>query len=130
MWLIGQRNIFRPRCFERAHDRTNRSLRLSANQEAELWQRCTAGEALSDIARTLGKHAASVVAVVAEVWHFQPQIVMLHQLRQGVRTAALARCRSCFAALPSVGFPPFASLLTTQSDTLSDRYSMQLRDGV
>lgn len=83
MWLIGQRNIFRPRCFERAHDRTNRSLRLSANQEAELWQRCTAGEALSDIARTLGKHAASVVAVVAEVWHFQPQIVMLHQLRQG-----------------------------------------------
>lgn len=66
MGLIGRRNIFGLRCFERAHDGTNRSTRLSPDQEAELWQRCTAGEALSDIARTVGKHAASVFAVVAK----------------------------------------------------------------
>lgn len=38
---------------------------LSHEQKAELWQRWKAGETLSDIGRTLGKHAASVFGIVA-----------------------------------------------------------------
>lgn len=38
---------------------------LSHEQKTELWRRWKAGETLSDIGRTLGKHAASVFGIVA-----------------------------------------------------------------
>ncbi|MGU7815480.1 hypothetical protein [Burkholderia sp. AW49-1] len=37
---------------------------LSAEQKALLWQRWKDGESLSDIGRSLGKHAASIHAIV------------------------------------------------------------------
>jgi hypothetical protein len=37
---------------------------LSAAQKALLWQRWKDGESLSDIGRSLGKHAASIHAIV------------------------------------------------------------------
>ena len=37
---------------------------LSAEQKAELWRRWKAGESLSDIGRSLGKHAASIHGIV------------------------------------------------------------------
>ena len=37
---------------------------LSSQQKEELWERWKAGQSLSDIGRTLGKHAASVFGVL------------------------------------------------------------------
>ena len=37
---------------------------ISAEQKQELWRRWKAGETLSEIGRALGKHAASVFAIV------------------------------------------------------------------
>lgn len=51
--------------------RTGRS-GLSHEQKAELWRRWKAGETLSDIGRTLGKHAASVFGVIAAKGGFAP----------------------------------------------------------
>ena len=45
---------------------------LSHEQKAELWRRWKAGETLSDIGRALGKHAASVIGVVAAKGGFAP----------------------------------------------------------
>jgi len=45
---------------------------LSREQKAELWRRWKAGETLRDIGRALGKHAASVFAVVAAKGGYAP----------------------------------------------------------
>src|SRR5690606_39101409 len=45
---------------------------LSSDQKAELWRRWKAGDTLSDIGRALGKHAASVFAVISGKGGFAP----------------------------------------------------------
>ena len=45
---------------------------LSSDQKAELWRRWKGGDTLSDIGRALGKHAASVFAVIAGKGGFAP----------------------------------------------------------
>ena len=47
---------------------------LSAAQELELWTRWKNGESLSDIGRALGKHAASVFAVIVAKGGIAPAI--------------------------------------------------------
>lgn len=47
---------------------------LSTTQKQELWTRWKNGESLSDIGRALGKHAASVFAVVVTKGGIAPAI--------------------------------------------------------